>query len=258
MSVFEKITDNIYRLYVPFEDIHTSVFAILCKENSIIFDAATTKDDVEKHILPAISQLGITPDMIICSHFHDDHAGGESALARHFPNARRAKFFAAHKPTGENIYALHDGELVFGCIEIKNLRGHTDDSIALFDTRTKTLVSADCLQLCGISRYGTGISDAAEYLKSIAGLRRSDIENIVASHRYVPLGDTAFGREKVCEYLDECEKYIYNLRDFAVSCIKNDLTYPEISKLYNSLHTNLPPISDFTFKTIAESINKER
>ena len=66
-----------------------------------------------------------------------------------------------------------------------------------------------------MGRYGTGVSDAESYINSIEKLRKFGVENIITSHEYVPLGFLAIGKEAVAKYLDECEKYIYVLKDFA-------------------------------------------
>lgn len=251
MDNIKEIIGNVTKIIVPFEDDYTSVFVIKTEGGNILFDCATTKYDVDEYIVPALEKLGVTPDFIICSHYHGDHMGGEVFLAEKYPNAKRGKIARNDEDMTGKI-PLSDKDVIFDCIEIVSLPGHCEDALALFDKRTSTLVSGDCLQLCGVGRYGTGVFDATSYIKSIEKLRGSSVENIITSHEYVPFGFLAIGKEAVAKYLDECEKYIYVLKDFANK--HKDLPYKEIASLYNSENKNLPPVGAYTFKTVAEDI----
>ena len=245
---FEEVFENIFLLRVPFEDVLTSVIAIKTGEGAVLFDSATTENDVKEHIIPALANAEICPDMLISSHFHADHMGGEPYLAKEYPEAVRAKI--ARECEGDVRRKLCDGDILFGCLEVLNLPGHTDDSLAILDRRTMTLVCADCLQQKGVGRYGTGISDAAGYLSSIAKLREMRIDNILSSHDYVPRGISARGACSVSRYLDESESYISELRCFAASCGNCD--FAKISAEYNRKNPHLPPVGAGTFEACAK------
>lgn len=245
---FVEVVENIYRLWVPFENDFTSVFAIKCGDEIIVFDSATTETDVNKYIVPALKGKGFVPTYIISSHFHGDHMGGEEYLAKAFPKAKRAKMPHDGK-VEDGKKAFCDGETVAEFIKVISLPGHTDDSAALFDTRTKTLVTADCMQLYGIGKYGTGITDADTYLSSVKKAKELCAENLIASHEYAPFGCTAFGKEKVEEYLDECEKYVFVLKKFAQA--HAELSFDELAKLYKEENKRLPTISAHTFEVLS-------
>lgn len=49
---------GIYRLKVPFDDLYTSVFLVVTPQRLILVDCATTADDVELCIIPALEQMG--------------------------------------------------------------------------------------------------------------------------------------------------------------------------------------------------------
>ena len=251
LPVFEEIIENIFRLHVPFMSVTTCVFAIKSDDRLVIFDAATTESDVNERIIPAIRQRGFEPTHIISSHHHDDHMGGEEFLAKEYPEAIRAKM-----PHGGSVEigkkALCDGEKITENVVAVHLHGHSDDAMALFDTRTKTLVSADSLQLWGIGIYGTGICSAKEYLKSIQKVRDLDPENIIASHEYAPLGSCAFGKEAVKKYLDECEKYIFVLKEYAEK--HKELSFEDIAKNYKAENPDVPTVSAYTFETCTKDI----
>lgn len=188
---FQKEDNGIYRLCVPFEAIYTTVFALNEENKWVLCDTAATDHDVEKYILPAIHNLGAAPDYIFCSHSHSDHAGGLPSLRRAFPDA---KLIIA--PT-----------VLLNRFEVLSLRGHSEDSLAIFDTKTKTLISFDCLQQRGIDKYRSGISDKEKYFKSISLIRSMDIERIIFSHDYDPCGYRVTGKTEIENVLTVCEEY---------------------------------------------------
>ena len=56
MNEFYKEEDAIYRLRVPFAAIYTSVFLIESDEGDVLVDCATTSDDVDLRIIPALEK----------------------------------------------------------------------------------------------------------------------------------------------------------------------------------------------------------
>ncbi|MEE1186922.1 MAG: MBL fold metallo-hydrolase [Acutalibacteraceae bacterium] len=188
---FIKEESGIYRLCVPFEAIYTTVFALLEDNNVILCDTATTDYDVKNHILPALRELGVMPNYIFCSHSHSDHAGGLSSLCEEFPDAK-----IITSPT-----------VLLGRFEVISLKGHSADSLAVFDTKTKTLLSFDCLQQRGIDKYRDAITDKAEYLKSIELVRSMDIRRIIFSHDYEPCGYSVTGKGEIENVLNICKEY---------------------------------------------------
>ena len=82
-NVFYEEIAGIYRLKVPFENIYTSVFLIKAEDGDILVDCATTDQDVDEHIAPALQQLGTDISKvkkIVITHKHGDHAGGLGSL----------------------------------------------------------------------------------------------------------------------------------------------------------------------------------
>lgn len=207
MQKFEEITDGIYRLCIPFEDIYTSVFLIEANGGYLLFDAASSAADAEQYIIPAIAHMGAMPEQILISHSHDDHAGGLARLIFQFPDAKIGMLDLAYteRHSDWNWSKICNGDILLGCIKILHLPGHTADCIGLFDLRTNTLLSADCLQLHGIGRFGIGIQDLKNYMETLTKLSHMNINCIVAAHDYEPLGFLACGKENVKKYLAECQ-----------------------------------------------------
>ena len=251
MNSFEHITGEIYRLKVPFYSVYTSVFVIVSGASTVIFDSGSNETDVTGIILPALKNSGFVPSHIAISHHHDDHSGGVSALAKAFPSA---VIYAFGDELGEiysDIYyhRFSDGDEICDGVEFLNLKGHTSDCGAIFDKRSKTLLSVDCFQLCGINKYGCGVILGADYLKSIDRILKTDVENIIASHEYVPLGAAAFGRENTEKYLTECRNYFEKIGIFVREHKNKKLE--EIVTLYNR-NSGLPPVPQGTFENFVD------
>ena len=203
----ELIDKGLYRILVPFEGEITTTVYILVNENDkrvVLIDSASYPTDAKNFIIPAIEELGISPDnaeLLLLTHSHKDHFGGAKALFGELPNLKpRASFLIEH-PAFEYLV---DAEIIAERLKVVFLPGHTKNSVAFYDLETKTLLSGDCLQLKGVGKYRNGIAFPILYRNSIEKLKGMDIERIVAAHEYDPLGSIAEGKECVLEYLNEC------------------------------------------------------
>lgn len=204
MSI-DRIDEGIYRVLIPFEDdITTTVYVAVGDGGVALIDSATRPSDVDDHIIPALRELGISLDRVkylLLTHSHEDHAGGAERLSGLLPDAVIGSAFERDKPRS---IRLADGDVILDRLQVVALPGHTLDCIALYDTKTKTLLSADCLQLYGVGKYRRGVGYRDLYRSSIDKLRRMEIYRIVAAHEYDPLGSVAEGESAVTEYLDTC------------------------------------------------------
>ena len=208
----EKINDRIYALCIPYKDIFTTVYFVKTECGALVFDTASYDFDIEDAVIPALHQLGIgEKDLkyVFISNDHADHAGGLGRLLASYPEvcvvsrseALREKFVS------HTFLSPQESETLLDDLSVIFVTGHTKDSAALFDRRTKTLISGDCLQLYGIfgsGKWGANIPFFSEYAENIQKLREMDIDAILAAHDYHPCGRKYFGKTEIASALDAC------------------------------------------------------
>ena len=197
MRDFYHETENILRLKVIFESVYTSVFLIKAEGRAFLVDCATTAQDVDEVILPALLREGYSLsdiDAVVVTHGHDDHAGGLSRIKELSPNIR-----VVREPCSltEEIFTYP-------------LPGHTQDCIGVLDTRTRTLISGDGLQGAGVDIYRCYLEEPRLYEKTLAAIAEDErIESILFSHAYEPwYKDKVSSRTEVLDCLKKCYEYI--------------------------------------------------
>lgn len=227
-----RITEEISLIKVKFHNIHTSVFLIKLDTGYALFDSGTTESDVNETIMPAITMAGIKPievRFLFISHTHSDHFGGAAALLSRLPAARLVLSDTDRAVRDGFADRLFEGEpSEYSPIVTLSFSGHSRDCLALYDARTSTLLSGDAVQLFGVSRWGTGVSDIDGYFAALDLLREMSIELLVTSHEYYPLGQIAAGRLAVGRYLDVSEAALRELIAYYALCDNGD---PEESAL---------------------------
>ncbi len=198
--MLEALADGIFRIVIPFEELYTSVFVLVEGEKAAVVDSACGEHDVETYILPALRTLKKEVSYIVTTHSHSDHAGGRDALLKAFPKAACVQFFGG-SPWG-------DGDQLLGRFRLLSMKGHTPDGLAIYDEKTKTLLSGDTLQQHGIGRYRDGISDRVAYRTDIMRVRDMELVLLIASHDYDPFGFLARGEKQIEAVLSDCEDSI--------------------------------------------------
>ncbi len=82
------LQDDLYRLDTPFDGLPLSLYVITGNQTVLIDSGIVTTP--EQFIFPALEAAGLTPDLLICTHGHVDHFGGNSVLQKRYPNMRIA------------------------------------------------------------------------------------------------------------------------------------------------------------------------
>lgn len=246
---FVPVADRIYCLRVPFEELYTSVYFIPLAGGGLLADTATTQADVTDCILPALRAGGFTVTDIFISHNHGDHAGGLPALAAALPQA--TVHMAAPLPLPSRPGRLHvveGGERLGDGLTVCRLPGHTDEMLGLYEAAGGTLLSFDGLQLYGVGKYGTSLTDPAAYRATLAAVGRLAPRRILAAHDYVGGGAVAEGEGAVAAYLAACARAVDEMREFARTC--GAPTPAACAALWRAQKA-LPPVGEETFARLA-------
>ena len=244
-----KLTTDIYRLQIPFSNIYTCMFLIRTAEGTVVYDTGTYGSDISNYLVPALQELGMEkPAAVVLSHNHGDHAGGLAAFHELYP---AATIYAGSEACKERVdgpvQVLRDGE-VFCNLRAVHVPGHTLDCIGIYDSRTKTLLSADCLQAYGIygkGKWGTSIAYPQAHLEALDRLEKMDIQALYTAHHYEPRGNSAEGKENVQNYILQCRNALKDIREFVAA--HPELPTEELNEHY-AAKTGLPipPTKSFT------------
>ncbi len=211
-----KFNDDIYKLDMPPV---TSIFFVKNENNWYIIDACKETGDIEKYLLPAALKLGIdlkNVKGILITHNHWDHVDGLPQLAPLCKNATiYAKTASFNGVSGSKIELVSGGMSIDNLFKVVDIAGHAPDAIGFIDLRTNTLFSGDAIQLYGVSTAGILIYGGVDkYLVSMENLKQENIENILASHPYVPNGAFAVGRDESLKHIEDSIDCINELIQF--------------------------------------------
>lgn len=244
----KHINSNIKRLTLPYKDIYTSIYTIKTDDGVLLFDSGSFDDDAAKYTLPFLTETGVKKDelkYIYISHNHTDHVGGLKELLKYFPDTVIVSQCSILKEKYDDytVKILSEGDKILGVLKVISIPGHTLDSSALLDTRSKTLITGDCLQLYGIfgsGKWGSNIGYPDLHIEAINKLRNTEINMIITAHDYHPFGYKYEGNEEISKALDACIQPLFAIKEIIESY--PSLTNEQISELYNS-NGKLPTLS---------------
>ncbi len=233
----ERLADGISRIQMPFCGVHTPSYILENGDKVIILDCGFSNDAATEHILPHLGDVADRVEYIVLSHIHEDHSGGLDAVKKACPNSKVA-LFSKDIP---NARYLENDEIFIERFKVLHLPGHTPDSIALYDTKTRMLLSSDCLQMYGLGQYAA-IGDFAAYYRSVEKVCQLNPKAVITAHEFRPLGMEFYG--------DDVYKCLYLCKEaanFVVDFVKNNRTddNKEVAKLFNTMHPNHPTINEF-------------
>lgn len=234
---FKKMTDGIYRLDVPFENIYTSVFLVE-GDQPVLIDAATTRTDVEEIIVPALLDRGYDRDMrgtLLVTHRHGDHSGGVKWMLAHYPNLEHVM--------------LNDGDRL-GVLEAVLLAGHTADSMGYIDTRTRSLMCGDGLQFFGVGGYGCSLATVTGYEDTVKKIPSMNLCNVLLSHPFVGGAWESYGKEAVLELCRALEDSWGGIKSFILEALETTDDVTEIKARYAERFVGMPPLPRITVESV--------
>ncbi len=82
------LQDHLYRLDTPFLGVALALYVITGDQTVLIDSGIVTTPD--EFIIPALEEAGLTPDLLICTHGHVDHFGGNAVLRGRYPGLKIA------------------------------------------------------------------------------------------------------------------------------------------------------------------------
>ena len=258
MKDFVRVSEHIRRITLGYKDIFTTVYLLECADGFLLFDAASFDTDLDV-LHPALRACGVTKEnlkYVFISHDHRDHAGGLARFVTLYPDT----VIVSRSPALQEKYAEHpflfpkDGMLLLDTYRVIPIVGHTQDSAALWDVRTNTLITGDCLQLwgiCGAEDWAANINFPTEHMQALARLEGIEIDAIYTAHDYYPLGYFAVGREEVARYIAACREPLWRVRSLIAE--HPDASDAEIRALYNA-QEGIPTIREAVVKAVRKSI----
>ena len=249
-----KIAENIFRLTIPYKDIFTTVYLIKRDNGSILFDAASYPEDIEEHVIPFIKSHDTELKYVFISHNHTDHAGGLETLLKYYPSVKvisRSRELK-EKFASYDVYCPEDGEEFCEGFKAIAIEGHTYDSMGVYNTESRLLISGDCLQLYGIygsGEWGANIGLVKGHIDAVNKLKGMDIESIYTAHDYHPMGYAYNGKENATKALDFCLEPLYRINELIKAFPeKNDV---EIREIYQK--EKLPTVKLPIFTAVRET-----
>ncbi|MBR2343717.1 MAG: MBL fold metallo-hydrolase [Clostridia bacterium] len=263
MNEIKKLNEGIYALKMPYEDVYTTVFAVMTDEGALLFDCGSYDSDITDSVLPMLRELNINSEQlraVFISHSHSDHAGGLSELLKHFPSLpvySRSEIIEQKFGADAKIIHFEDGEELLGTLRAVTLPGHTKDSSALLDTRTGSLITGDSLQLYGL--FGSGLWGANvplpdEYFASIDKLATMpEIVNVYTAHDYHPYGSVYEGRAAVSLLLSASREPILRIKRLIEDT--SELSDAEIAALYSD-GGRLPALGPHVVSAVRSRLKK--
>ncbi len=258
MKHFEKIAENIYRITTLYKDIFTTVYLLIAEKGAILFDAASFDQDIDEVLAPALAELGVTPQYVFISHNHRDHAGGLARFTARYPETT----IVSRSPVLQEKYAEHpflfpeEGTMLLDTYRVIPIVGHTQDSAALLDTRTDTLITGDCLQLwgiCGSEDWASNINFPTAHWQALNKLEKMPIAAIYTAHDYYPLGYFAVGGEEIARYLAACREPLLRIKELILS--NKGADDAAVRALYNA-QPGIPTVREAVVKAVRKSVTE--
>jgi len=203
MKDVEKVADDVYFIKQPVRvGWFFGVTVIFGTDNIGLVDTGF-ENTPEDHIFPLIKEHGRKPEEI--NYVVNTHRDGDHVLGNEVIKEKTKTKIAIHELEAEAVETtdirLKDGDIVqLGDREFKVVHtpGHRPGSICLYDKNNRTLITGD--SVCG-DRADLIRMDKSIYISSLKKLSDLDIEVLVLSHPFKPLGKSIITGNEINEMI---------------------------------------------------------
>lgn len=239
-----KIKPYVYALYEPHHREEMISYLIIGTKRALLFDTGMGIGNIKQ----VVGQLTNLPVVVVNSHSHPNHVGDNWRFQEIYaiPSAHHTNKAALHAsdicgklPTGFNLktyqskpyhitHYLHDREKIdLGdrTLHVIATKGHSPDSLALYDNQDGILLTGDTFHLGAmhLNRPDANLYDYAQSLDKLAGI--SKVKTLLFSHN-VPTATPAYlkqGKEALSKVLlgkaparIHADKQEYRFEKFAI------------------------------------------
>ncbi len=219
---------QIKKLRHPWRKIWIDVLLVSDGERTVLIDSGVP-ETAESVILPALK--GLPPlSLIINTHSHSDHAGGNPVLQAAYPDCRISV-------PGTDT-EIREGGLTF---RIVHTPGHSPDSVCVIEQNSGTLFAGDAVQGKGVPAIGLPLwADMDAYCNSIQKLRRmfreGKFRRMICAHGFVLPDGTADG--------DQIEPFLLTSLETAERLMETAAQAASAEELYQQLLA-VPPCPEW-------------
>lgn len=228
------INSRLHFLQYPWLGSFTGMLLLEAGKSCVLIDTGLP-ETVDEFLLPYLERNGIPPEsieLVVNTHHHSDHAGGNARLREVCGNAK----FAIHRNGAEPLekagfhpdLIVEDGALLqTGSIRLNivHLPGHSPDSIGVLELSSGTMFTGDSLQGRGTEYSGIALySEPDVYLQSIDRMETlfsiGRVRRLICGHPFAPY-DGRIPEADLPDFLEACRDpvcaYEYAISDYLAS-----------------------------------------
>lgn len=213
MPAFIRINDRLSYLRMPFWGGGYYVTVALIKgktrEETLLIDSGESGAYIDSHLLPALKKEGMSLEdigLLLCTHNHEDHAGGHQRIRELFRGSIAAMEIQALPQCGvAPDLLLHDGDCLPGGIRLIHTPGHCAGAACYLLEKENILITGDSFQAQGTAGCALAlVQDLAAYRQSVEKIQRLAPDFILAGHAFDPFDFEISGKEQAQAFLAEC------------------------------------------------------
>lgn len=268
------IHSRLHFLQYPWLGSFTGMLLLEAGKSCVLIDTGLP-ETIDSYLLPYLNENGIPPEaieLVVNTHHHFDHAGGNTRLRELCGNAK----FAVHRNGAEAMeqagfrpdFTVEDGALLQAGgirLNVVHLPGHSPDSIGVLELVSGTMFTGDSLQGRGTVYSGVALySDPEAYLQSIDRMETlfsiGRVRRLLCGHAFAPY-DGRVSEADVPDFLEVCRDpvcaYEYAITDYLAD--HPEATAAELGRVLLERHgvTREPLLAGIEANTAAAHLRQQ-